>query len=108
MRPLGVVLVRLRDPESGHDRITGELFDEATVRLDAARDVFEVLVHAPADDLGVAGGYEIGGVDQVHEKDGRESSLHTVIVGGAAPAPGGRASRAMRRRPRLAAAVGAL
>ena len=51
---LGVVLVRLRDPERGHDGVAGELLDDAAVRGDAVRDVLEERVDAAADDLRVA------------------------------------------------------
>ena len=37
-RALGVVLVRARDAERGHDGVAGELLDGAAVRVDAARD----------------------------------------------------------------------
>ncbi len=42
-RALGVVLVRLRDPEGRHDGVAGELLDDAAVRGDAVRDVLEEL-----------------------------------------------------------------
>ena len=38
---LGVVLVRLWHPESGHDRVAGELLHGAAMALDALRDLVE-------------------------------------------------------------------
>ena len=75
--PLGVVLVRLRDPEGGEDGIPGELLDDAAVERDAVGDALEELAHAPPHDLRIGGGDDAGRVDQVHEKDRRELSLHT-------------------------------
>ena len=36
-RSIGVVFVRMRNTEGGHDGVAGELLDRAAVRLDAAR-----------------------------------------------------------------------
>ena len=58
-RALGVVLVRLRDPERGHDGVAGELLDDAAVRGDTVRDVLEERVDAAPDDLGIARGDEL-------------------------------------------------
>ena len=38
---LGVVLVRQRHAEGGHDGVAGELLDDAAVRDDAVRDLLE-------------------------------------------------------------------
>ena len=57
-RALGVVLVRARDAERGHDGVAGELLDRAAVRLDAARDLLEEARDTPAHDLGIARGDE--------------------------------------------------
>ena len=65
---LGVVLVRLRDAESGHDRVAGELLDDAAVRGDAMRDVLEERVDAPAHDLGIAHCDELGRADEIDEE----------------------------------------
>jgi hypothetical protein len=53
-RALRVVLVRLGNPESGHDGVPGELLDGPAVGLDAARDLVEEPGHAPAHDLRIA------------------------------------------------------
>ena len=75
---LGVVLVRLRDAERGHDGVAGELLDDAAVRGDAVRDVLEERVDAPADDLGIARGDELGRADEIDEEHGRELPLHAL------------------------------
>ena len=49
---LGVVLVRLRDAERGHDGVAGELLDDAAVRDDAVRDAVEEPRHLPAPTSG--------------------------------------------------------
>ena len=77
---LGVVLVRLRDPEGGHDGVAGELLDDAAVRRDAVRDVLEERVDAPPDDLRVACGDELGRADEIDENNGCELPFHSVIV----------------------------
>ena len=77
---LGVVLVRLRDAEGGHDRVARELLDVAAVRLDAARDLVEEPRHAPAHDLGIARGDERRRVDEVDEEDRCEFSFHRVLM----------------------------
>ena len=50
-RALGVVLVRLRDPEGGHDRVAGELLDDPAVRDHAVRDAVEERLDTAAHDL---------------------------------------------------------
>jgi hypothetical protein len=69
---LGVVLVRERDPERGHDRVAGELLDRASVGLDAARDLVEESVDAAARDLRVD---ERGRLDEIGEQHGGELAL---------------------------------
>ena len=73
---LGIVLVGRRDAERGHHGVTGELLDRAAVGLDTAGDAVEELRHAPADDLGVAGGDQRRRVDEVDEEDRGEFPLH--------------------------------
>ena len=75
--PLGVVLVRLRDPEGRENGVAGELLDDAAVERDAVGDALEELAHAAPHDLRIGAGDDAGRVDQVHEKDRRELSLHT-------------------------------
>ena len=72
---LGVVLVRLRDAEGGHDGVARELLDLPAVRLDAARHLVEEPGHAPAHDLGVARGDERRRVDEVDEQNRCEFSF---------------------------------
>ena len=75
-RALRVVLVGLRDAERGHDRISGELLDDAAVLADGLGDGLEELVHTATHDLGVGRGDEPRGVDDVDEQDGGELALH--------------------------------
>ncbi len=86
-RALGVVLVRLRDPEGGHDRVAGELLDGAAVRLDAARDAVEERRHPPPGDLRVLPCGKLGRADQVGEQDRRQLALHTESLGTGAEVP---------------------
>ena len=79
-RALGVVLVRLRDPEGGHDGVARELLDDAAVRRDAVRDVLEERVDAPPDDFRVACGDELGRADEIDEDNRCELPFHSVIV----------------------------
>ena len=79
-RALGVVFMRGRNPEGGHDGVAGELLDDATVRGDALRDMLEKGVDAPANDLGVARGDKRGRADEIDEEHGRELAFHPVIV----------------------------
>ena len=76
---LRVVLVRLRDPERGHDGVACELLDCSAVALDAARDAVEELRHAPAHDFRVARRDERRGVDEVDEQDRGEFSFHLQV-----------------------------
>ncbi len=76
-RALGVVLVRLRHAECGHDRVAGEFLDGAAVRLDTAGHLVEESRHAPAHDLGVARGDERRRVDEVDEQDRGKFAFHT-------------------------------
>ena len=73
---LGVVLVRERHAEGGHDGVAGELLDRPAVRDDAVRDLVEEAAHAPADDLGVGVVHELRGGDEVDEQHGGELALH--------------------------------
>ena len=73
---LGVVLVRLRDAESGHDRVAGELLHRPPVGLDAMRDLVEVPRDAPAHDLGVARRDERRRVDEVDKENRCEFAFH--------------------------------
>ena len=78
---VGVVLVRVRDPEGGHDGVAGELLDRAAVRLDAARDAVEEGRHAAPRDLRILAGDELGRRDQVGEQDRRQLPFHSRILG---------------------------
>ena len=77
---LGVVLVRLRNPERSHDGVAGELLDDAAVRRDAVGDVLEERVDTSANDLRIAGGDELRGAHEVDEDDGCKLAFHSVIV----------------------------
>ena len=77
---LGVVLVRERHAERGHDGVAGELLDRPAVGDDAVRDLVEEAAHAPADDLGVGVVHELRGGDEVDEKHGGELALHASMV----------------------------
>ena len=74
---LGVVLVRERDPEGGHDGVAGELLHRAAVRDDAVRDLVEEARDAAPDDLRIDAGEQLRRVDEVHEEHGCELPLHT-------------------------------
>ena len=78
---LGVVLVRERNAERGHDGVAGELLDGAAVRHDAARDVVEVAVDALPDDLRIGARDEPRRVDEVDEEDGRQLPFHASSLG---------------------------
>src|SRR6202035_449652 len=75
---LGVVLVRERDSEGGHDRVAGELLHRAAVRDDAVRHLVEEARDLAPDDLRIAAGKVLGRVDEVDEKDGDELALHAL------------------------------
>ena len=77
---LGVVLVRLRDPEGGHHSVAGELLDDPAVRGHAVRDALEVRLHAPPHDLGIGAGDERGRVDEIDEQDRGELAFHASSV----------------------------
>jgi len=70
-RALGVVLVRLRDPEGGHDRVTGELLDDATVGDHAMRDAVEERLDTAAHNLRIRARDKGGGVHEIDEQDRR-------------------------------------
>ena len=78
--PLGVVLVRLRDAERGHDGVAGELLDVAAVVLDAPRDPVEEAGDAAPDHLWIRARDQPGRVDQVHENNGGQLALHPSSV----------------------------
>ena len=88
---LGVVLVRERHAEGGHDGVAGELLDRAAVRDDAVRDLVEEAADAPADDLGIGVGDELRRGDEVDEEHGCELALHAsmVVARGGATSGGG-------------------
>ena len=73
---LGVVLVRLRDPEGRHDRVAGELLDDPAVRDHAVRDPLEEGLDAAAHDLGIRAGDERGRIDEVDEQDRGKLAFH--------------------------------
>ena len=102
---LGVVLVRLRDAEGGHDGVAGELLHDPAVRRDAVRDVLEERVDAAADDLGIARSDELGRADEVDEEHGRELAFHRTSVGIRLQAAAARKTEADRRQPRLATRI---
>ena len=77
---LGVVLVRLRDPECGHDRVPRELLDDPAVRDDAVGDLVEVLLDAPARYLRIASGDQRCRADEIDEQDCRKLALHPSSV----------------------------
>ena len=54
-RALGIVLVRARGAEHGHDRVADELLDEAVVALDRPRQLPEQVALEGADLLRVQG-----------------------------------------------------
>ena len=88
---LGVVLVRLRDTESGHDGIAGELLDDPAVRGHAVRDAVEERLDTPPHDLRVRARYERGRVDEVDEQDRGELAFHASSVETMGPPLGFRA-----------------
>ena len=73
---LRIVLVGLRNSERGHDRVAGEFLDGSAVALDAARNLVEEPGHAPAHDLGVAGGDQRRRVDEIDEQDRGQLPFH--------------------------------
>ena len=96
---LGVVLVRDRHAEHGHDRVSGELLDRPAVRRDVRRGTVEERGHAAPDDLRVASGDECGGIDEIDEQRRRELALHGRSLGSREEAPrGGFPHLAARRR----------
>ena len=78
---LCVVLMRLRDAESGHDGVARELLHGAAMRLDAARHRVEPGRHTTACDLRILGRDELGRADEICEQDGCELAFHTSILG---------------------------
>ena len=105
---LGVVLVRQRDAERGHDRVAGELLDDAAVRTMQCETWSKKRVTRRRTTSGSLRGDERGRVDEVDEEDGCELAFHscTIVVrgGGAAHrrAPGRAAALASARaRPKV-------
>ena len=86
---LGVVLVRDRHAEHGHDRVSGELLHRPAVRRDVRRGTVEERGHAAPDDLRVASGDERGGIDEIDEQRRRELALHGRSLGSGEEAPRG-------------------
>jgi hypothetical protein len=75
-RSLGVVLVRLRDPERGHDRVPGKLLHDPAVRRHTVRDALEEGLDTAAHDLRIGPGNEAGRIDEVDEQDRGELAFH--------------------------------
>ena len=75
-RPLGVILVRLRNAERGEHRVSRELLDDAAVHGDAMGYTIEELGHPPPHDLGVSPGDELRRVDDVDEENCCKLSLY--------------------------------
>ena len=73
---LRVVLVCLWDTERRHDRIPGELLDDAAVLRHALRDRLEELVHPAPHHLRVGSGHQPCRVDDVDEQHRCELALH--------------------------------
>ena len=74
-RPLGIVFVRHRRPESRHDRVAGELLYRAPCRLDlGGHRVVEPFEECPRP-LRVLLAGELSRSDQVSKKDGRYLAL---------------------------------
>ena len=68
--PQRVVLVHLRNPEDGHDRVADELLHRAAVRLDDRLHPLEVAGEERAQRLGVGRLAECGRAGDVAEEDG--------------------------------------
>ena len=83
---LGVVLVRLRDPEGGHDGVAGELLDDPAVRDHAVRDAVEERLDTAAHDLRIRARDERGRVDEVDEQDRGELAFHSPSLETTGPA----------------------
>ena len=74
-RALGVVLLRRRRPERGHDRVSHELLDSPTDALDLCRHRFVEAVEQRACPLGILRIRELRRPDQVGEEHGHELAL---------------------------------
>ena len=74
-RALRVVVVRLRDPEHGQDRVTHELLGHPAVPLDLAVDELVELALEIADVLGIELLAERCGAGEVGEEDGDDAAL---------------------------------
>ncbi len=68
-RPQGVVLVRTREPEHGHDRIADELLDAPTVPADRGPRRVEVPADHLVEGFGVQPMRQVGRPRQVGEQD---------------------------------------
>ena len=108
---LGIVLMRLGDPEHGHHRVAGELLADAAEPGDLGVDDLEQPALDVADVLGVELLAERGRAGQVGEQDRH----HPALVGrgdglappGAVPQPRAACWAEARSRRRLGAADGA-
>ena len=80
-RALGVVLVRLRDPENGEHRVAGELLGGAAVALDLRVDQVEELALELAHILGIESLAECRRAGEVGEEDGHDAALLPVLDG---------------------------
>ncbi len=66
----GVVFVRNRDPESGHDRVADELVDRAAVALEHRMHFLEVALHDAANRFRIQLLAQARGARDVREDDG--------------------------------------
>ena len=71
-----IVLMRLRNAESDHDRVAGVAPHRAAVGLDAALDALEEALHARARNLRIRSSDKGSRVDQVDEHDRCQLPLH--------------------------------
>src|SRR6266542_2712825 len=74
--PLGFVLVPLRDPDGGHDRVAGELLHRAAIELDAVRNPVEEGRDPSPDDLRIGLRDELVGIDEIDAQNGGKLALH--------------------------------
>jgi hypothetical protein len=79
-RPLGVVLVRLRDAERGHHGVAGELLDDPAVRGHAPGDPLEVVLDTAAHDLRIRARNEPSRIHEVHEQNRGQLAFHASSV----------------------------
>ena len=86
-RALGIVLVRARGAEDGHDRVAHELLDEAVVALDRRRELPEEVALERAHVLRVEPLAERGEAGQVGEEHGDQPPVALVPTLAGDPAP---------------------